>query len=318
MTLQLLCLLITLGFLFVRSSRVCGAGWITSQDQLSCYLVVPVELPVDGAQQTCEAFNSKLASVFNDEDNRKIAETAQAVLANVRMPFQYWLGASRIANTNDWTWNDSNSLEYSNWALDQPTDISYENCLKVNSKWLSDNCDSARSFVCKMDATRPKSTCPHCSFCTTTQTLEPCPTSPPCEVCPDKWTKFQGYEYFFNKEIMIFSEAEAFCVAQGGHLTSVHSQAENDFLTALFFNSTDRSQVGGWLGGFSLSTDKLNFMWTDGSSWDYTNWIEGQPDVSRYEENRVEFYANWRTRQIKWVVDFSTRIQPFFCKRRVK
>ncbi|TKR64828.1 hypothetical protein L596_025307 [Steinernema carpocapsae] len=124
MTLQFLFFLFFLEFLFVEGSGVCQTGFITSQDQLSCYIVVPIELPVDGAQQMCSALNAKLASVFNEEDNMRIAETAQAVFVNVRKPFQYWLGASRIANTSEWTWNDSKSLEYSNWALDQPTDIS--------------------------------------------------------------------------------------------------------------------------------------------------------------------------------------------------
>ena len=41
---------------------------------------------------------------------------------------------------------------------------------------------------------------------------------------------FNGVDYYFSSQTKTWQDAENDCVARGGHLTSVHSQAENDFL----------------------------------------------------------------------------------------
>ena len=43
-------------------------------------------------------------------------------------------------------------------------------------------------------------------------------------------TSFNGVDYYFSTQTKTWQEAENDCVARGGHLTSVHSQAESDFL----------------------------------------------------------------------------------------
>jgi hypothetical protein len=67
--------------------------------------------------------------------------------------------------------------------------------------------------------------------------------------------------------------AEASCVQGGGHLASVHSLAENEFIGSL---------VG--LAGAGFPTALIGGVmsaavwgWTDGTPWDYTNWRAGEP-----------------------------------------
>ena len=43
---------------------------------------------------------------------------------------------------------------------------------------------------------------------------------------------FNGVQYYFSKTTKTWQSAENDCVRLGGHLTSVHSQAEDDFIKA--------------------------------------------------------------------------------------
>ena len=47
-------------------------------------------------------------------------------------------------------------------------------------------------------------------------------------------TTWNGYEYEYVDDAKTLSEAEQYCVERGGHLTSITSQAENNFLISGF------------------------------------------------------------------------------------
>ncbi len=81
---------------------------------------------------------------------------------------------------------------------------------------------------------------------------------------------FNGHSYQLTTGAMTWEEAEAEAVAHGGHLASVNSSAENQWLFDNFANSeiwigfNDRQQEGLW-------------VWTDSSPITYTNWADGEP-----------------------------------------
>jgi hypothetical protein len=76
--------------------------------------------------------------------------------------------------------------------------------------------------------------------------------------------------------------AKARCEQEGGHLTSIHSPEENQFLATL---SPQNSIV--MIGGNDLETEGT-FVWTDGSDWDYQNWRPGQPSNAGGVEHCAE------------------------------
>ncbi|KAM9142551.1 C-type lectin domain family 4 member K-like [Pangshura tecta] len=100
--------------------------------------------------------------------------------------------------------------------------------------------------------------------------------------CSDVWTKlsrgwrfYGGNLYYFSQERKSWDEAERFCVSQDSHLTSVSSQAEQEFLSkeaqgdAHWIGLTDRQTEGSW-------------RWADGTEYraDASRgfWEENQPD----------------------------------------
>ncbi len=100
------------------------------------------------------------------------------------------------------------------------------------------------------------------------------------------------YEVVQNPDrngVWTWAEANAFASASThdqmqGHLVTVTTQGENDFISNSSFLGT---VYGGlfaqtiWLGGYQdedATTQDEGWHWVTGEAWDYTNWRSDQPD----------------------------------------
>ena len=81
-----------------------------------------------------------------------------------------------------------------------------------------------------------------------------------------KWSD-NGHYYFLTSKAQTWAEAEAEAVARGGHLVSVNSQAENDFLRQTFLSGPDRSKLY-WLGLNDLEVEG-EYVWSSGEEVTY-------------------------------------------------
>ena len=68
-------------------------------------------------------------------------------------------------------------------------------------------------------------------------------------VCPGGWEPFGGSCYQFYSNRSAWNDAENDCNSKGGHLVSIHSEAEREFIYNLSGNS------GIWAGGSDLATE---------------------------------------------------------------
>merc|ERR550517_1746512 len=106
---------------------------------------------------------------------------------------------------------------------------------------------------------------------TTTETTTELPE------CPYGWDTYtdtsSGVKCFkYGSDIYFATYAEEACQDQGGHLASIHSMEEQNFLMQTF-NPPDRV----WIGAVDPDQNGA-WEWTDGSSFDFSNWRSGQPD----------------------------------------
>ncbi len=85
----------------------------------------------------------------------------------------------------------------------------------------------------------------------TTSTTQPPPPTTTASACKSGWQEFQGHCYYFSgNEHANWQTAEHDCVSRGGHLASVHSGSEWDFIHA-------RTSQFTWLGGTDLYSEVM-------------------------------------------------------------
>ena len=92
-----------------------------------------------------------------------------------------------------------------------------------------------------------------------------------------------NYYKLFDYVASSWEEAEQYCESLGGHLATITSEEENDYIfqlvrdadfTSAYFGLTDRDVEGTW-------------AWITGEPVSYTNWHPGEPN----DENSTEDYA---------------------------
>ncbi len=121
-----------------------------------------------------------------------------------------------------------------------------------------------------------------------------------CSAAPVEWAVADGgnghfYQYVSARTI---TWANARLAAEGrmvdgaqGHLATITSQAENDFIAANCMGF----DLGAWLGGWQEvgAGPAEGWHWVTGEPWDYTNWQVNQPDDWNgwVEEDRLDMYG---------------------------
>ncbi|KAM9461056.1 neurocan core protein isoform 2-T2 [Clarias gariepinus] len=90
------------------------------------------------------------------------------------------------------------------------------------------------------------------------------------EGCDHNWRKFHGhcYRYFIHR--LNWEDAEKDCREHNGHLASIHTREEQDFINSMSHENT-------WIG-LNDRTVEEDFHWTDNMDLQYENWRENQPD----------------------------------------
>ena len=155
-----------------------------------------------------------------------------------------------------------------------------------------DSCDGTTGFCTKEDI-------PNCCVADTDcADIDPC-TADTCleggcdgDIDGDTCFKVE------NDSLTWFDASEA-CVAWGGQLVSIHSQAENDFILNL---QQDAGCGEVWLGLNDLANEG-GYFWSDGTPLDYQNFEAGEPNEwpncnGGVPEDVVEMYDNGKWNDI--------------------
>lgn len=131
--------------------------------------------------------------------------------------------------------------------------------------------------------------------------------------CPPEWSLFERSCYLFEPTARTWAEQEASCVAEGGHLASIHSVEENQYASSLIFNS---ASFGAFLGispgtKFRTTEQFANASWSDNTPNDYANWGPGLPNG--HNEECVHMFPI--SGQGKWNDMTCTSSLPAVCKQ---
>lgn len=87
---------------------------------------------------------------------------------------------------------------------------------------------------------------------------------------------WNGHRYQFYDEAMTWEEAKARCESQGGHLATITSEAEQQFIMSVL----EGTGTGFWLGAQSNSFGWWSWVTDEAFEEQYSNFSEGRPDGS--------------------------------------
>ena len=97
----------------------------------------------------------------------------------------------------------------------------------------------------------------------------------------------------------------------GGDLASIPDEDTNEFLQSL----TPTKEADVWVGGHRSSGNGEEWTWSDGTSWQYNNWFEGQPDNLGGVQTHLSFNFDHSGH---WDDDFAFDEKSFICSHKGK
>ncbi|XP_061822472.1 galactose-specific lectin nattectin-like [Nerophis lumbriciformis] len=116
--------------------------------------------------------------------------------------------------------------------------------------------------------------------------------------CPKGWTQLNDRCLIFHNVRVNFVTAERFCNSLGGNLVSIHNQLENEIVRQLILEGAGSNERT-WIG-LQDTIEDLNFIWTDGTLFDFDDWAPNRPRTNDNGQDCVEINFNgsfWNDRR---------------------
>ncbi|XP_048466500.1 lectin-like [Rhincodon typus] len=135
------------------------------------------------------------------------------------------------------------------------------------------------------------------------------------EYCSHGWF-YRGYCYTFIERLMPWITAEMYCqkLAPGGHLASIHSKLQNNFIRQLIHEANERDPET-WIGLNNVFKWE-SLTWTDGSGVDFTDWYSTNPILIRRLFLRCVMF-NFDIPN-KWEISYCLPRKPFVCAYKLQ
>ncbi len=129
---------------------------------------------------------------------------------------------------------------------------------------------------------------------------------------------FGGFCYTVEPGDTSFATSEQACVAKfGGHLASIHSQAEDNFISMLV-GSDRTARIGGYAQTGFIYGPSATYTWVDGTPWNFYNWrnTTNEPNGTGVPGS-IQFWSNTRGFNSGWNdVPVADPLDYYVCKYR--
>ncbi len=100
--------------------------------------------------------------------------------------------------------------------------------------------------------------------------------------------EFNGHIYSVYDELLWYENADTIAKQMGGHLATITSAEEQEFIFGLI---ADKTRDAYWIGGNDIQTEGT-FVWKTGEKMSFTNWSDEEPNNAGQTENYMEILQN--------------------------
>jgi len=223
----------------------------------NCYFLGSEKLMWHDAKYYCLAKGGDLTSIHSREENYYVMFVCAT---NIGSFDQCWIGLTDENRERQWEWVDGSAYGYENWAKVQSYNKPTSDYVRMvnGGLWSHVGPRSHHFPVCKISKT---------------PTVRP---TMPIEI--PEYKCLEDNCYYTGSSLMGWHDSKYYCKSKGGNLTSIHSKAENDFLTLVCGLVSPRKSC--WIGLTNEKRLKKYDMWVDGSALNYQNWRKNEPNYN--------------------------------------
>ncbi|KAF8385271.1 clec-41 [Pristionchus pacificus] len=229
-------------------NAVCPTGYqqINGGD---CFKLYTTTQNYDNAEAECVKDGAHLASVHSlNEQN--------ALMAIMGMTTPLIGMKCMDAVAAHCTWADGSIVDFSKFPGGAPL-LAYGNCVHLAStdtNWYSWNCAAViTGFLCRVPL-----------------------NAPPVAECTNGYVAYNGGCAALKTTSRVQSDAEASCALEGGHLASIHTEADNTFYAQLGTNAGLTNNI---YVGLAWNTAANNYKWTDDSTYNFKKFANQFPNT---------------------------------------
>ncbi|CAH1796424.1 unnamed protein product, partial [Owenia fusiformis] len=264
--------------------QVCIQGWTKYNGH--CYKALTEDvLSFDDAEAKCRAHTAHLTSITSQGEQDFIEQ----LLSETDGAEDVWIGYRQYDNLSvitypSWHWMDGSPARYQRWG-DGAMKSDSQDCVSSNVDdryWKDSHCTDNKEIICKKPIVERR-------------------------VCDNGWSEFEGYCYFGVDINFDWQAGDDYCANLGAHLTSILSEAEDDFV----YNLAVSSAITGtfWIGFNDINVERM-FEWKDGSTIPYENWEHGEPNGGASQNcTRMQLSEAW-----EWEDKDCVYEKQFICK----
>ena len=141
----------------------------------------------------------------------------------------------------------------------------------------------------------------------------------PGPTCQEGWRAGPKSEFCYRPtptNCGLWENCQNECIEMESHLTSIHSDEENNFVGQM---ANETGMKGAWIGGIKAPDssgghdntrmyqggryrrgEPIIYRWTDGTPMDYERWNGGQPNNLRGGQGCVEIFTNYKWNDNFW------------------